>query len=296
MFAPIDSSGGFHFRRYNAFILLLGMVRPMQVDGIWERDGLPYNPFMARLLSRNEYYVLRRNIQPDVVELLEECNGQWAGAWRLGGAACGDESVVPHKGIRAGPLRMFIVRKPPSTGIKLYCLADATSGYVVDMYLYTGRRGHLRRFGNSAGNFNAQQIITMWAGLLPSGTILCADSFFGSHELARDLAAERHAFLMMTKRSTYGVDRAGELLGGGQTAKCTVGDARYATVVFKNPKVGHKPPRVVPMLTNVHFPQAGPVHRRSGNEVNPVVASYRQLSRGVDGVNQMSLQMRQMGR
>ena len=187
MFAPIDGSSGFHFRRYNAFILLLGMVRPMQVDGIWERDGLLYNPFMAQLLSRKQYYVLRRNIRPDVVELLEECNGQWAGAWRLGGAACGDESVVPHKGIRAGPLRMFIARKPHSTGIKLYCLADATSGYVVDKYLYTGRRGHLRRFGNSAGNYNAQQIMTMRAGLLPSGTILCADSFFGSHELARDL-------------------------------------------------------------------------------------------------------------
>ena len=184
----------------------------MQVDGIWERDGLLYNPFMAQLLSRKQYYVLRRNIRPDVVELLEECNGQWAGAWRLGGAACGDECVVPHQGILAGPLRMFIARKPHSTGIKLYCLADATSGYVVDMYLYTGRRGHLRRFGNSAGNYNAQQIMTMWAGLLPSGTILCADSFFGSHELARDLVAEGHAFLMMTKRSTYGVDTAGELL------------------------------------------------------------------------------------
>ena len=34
--------------------------------------------------------------------------------------------MVPHKGIRAGPLRMFIARKPHSTGIKLYCLADAT--------------------------------------------------------------------------------------------------------------------------------------------------------------------------
>ena len=53
-FAPIDSSGGFHFSRYNAFILLLGMVRPMQVDGIWERDGLLYNPFMARFLSGKE--------------------------------------------------------------------------------------------------------------------------------------------------------------------------------------------------------------------------------------------------
>ena len=65
----------------------------MQVDGIWERDGLRYNPFVAQLLSRKQYYVLRRNIRPDVVEVLEECNGQWAGAWRLGGAACGDESV-----------------------------------------------------------------------------------------------------------------------------------------------------------------------------------------------------------
>ena len=55
MFAPFDSSSRFHFRRYNAFFLLLGMVRPMQVDGIWERDGLLHNPFMAGLLSRKEY-------------------------------------------------------------------------------------------------------------------------------------------------------------------------------------------------------------------------------------------------
>ena len=73
--------------------------------------------------------------------------------------------------------------------------------------------------------------------------------FFGSHELARDLTAERHAFLMMTKPSTYGVNRAGELLAEGQTATCTVDDVRYAMVIFKNPKVGHKAPRVVPMLT-----------------------------------------------
>ena len=257
----------------------------MQVDGIWERDGLLYNPFMAQLLSRKKYYVLRRNMRRDVVELLEECSGQWAGAWRLDGAALGDESVVPHKGIRAGPLRMFIARKPHSTGIKLYCLADATSEYVVDVYMYTGRRGHLRRLGNTAGNFNAQQIMPMSASLLPSRTILCADSFFGSHDLALDLTADRHAFLMMTKRSTYGVDRARQLLSEGQTATCTVVDARYAMVVFKNPKMGHKPRHVLPMVANVHFPQAGPVHRRNGNEVKPVVASYRHLPRGVDGVN-----------
>ena len=59
----------------------------------------------------------------------------------MGGGACGDESVVPHKGMLAGPLKMFIARKSHPTGIKLYCLADATWGYVVDMHLYTGVRG-----------------------------------------------------------------------------------------------------------------------------------------------------------
>ena len=29
--------------RYNTFVLLLGMVRPMEVDRVWDRDGLVYN-------------------------------------------------------------------------------------------------------------------------------------------------------------------------------------------------------------------------------------------------------------
>ena len=33
-------------RRYNAFLILFGMVRPMQVDGVWDRKGLLYNPYI----------------------------------------------------------------------------------------------------------------------------------------------------------------------------------------------------------------------------------------------------------
>ena len=79
---------------------------------------------------------------------------------------------------------------------------------------------------------------------------------------------------------------------------CTVADFKYSLCVYKNPKVGHNPPppRVVPMLTNVCFACKGPPHRRSGEEVHPAVAAYRTLSRGVDGVNQMALQMGEVGR
>ena len=175
-----------------------------------------------------------------------------------GGRGPSDETVVPHKGLLAGPLKMFIARKPHPTGIKLYCLVDATWRYVVVMYLYTGVQGTLRRYGTAARNFAANNIMKLWASLLPEGTVICADSLFGSHGLAKELAASERAFLMMTKRPTYGVTWVREQVQEGQTAVCTVADFKYSLCFYMNPKVGHKPPRAVPMLTNVWFAQKGP--------------------------------------
>ena len=165
--------------RYNTFVLLRGMVRPMQVDGVWDRDGLVYNAYLARLLSLGQYYDLHKHCRPDVVDLIEAVSAHWAAAWTMGGAATGDETLVPHRDLRAGPLKMYVVRKPHNTGIKLYCLADAGTGYIVDMYLYTGRRGVLRRHSCGAGNLNARQLMAMWSKQLPAYTVLVGDSFSG---------------------------------------------------------------------------------------------------------------------
>ena len=164
------------------------------------------------------------------------------------------------------------------------------------MYLYTGARGTRRRYGTAAGNFDAKNIMKLWASLLPEETVLCADSFFGSHGLAKEWAASKRAFLVMTKRSTCGVTWPGEHVKDGQTAVCSVAHFRYSLCVYKNPNVGHKRPRVVPMLMIVWFVEKVPRHRRSGREVHPVVAAYRTLSRGVNGVNQRALQTSQPGR
>ena len=90
--------------RNKAFLTLLGMVPPMQVDGVWDRKGLPYNPYMANILTHRQYYLMQRLLRTDLVSLLEDCNGPLAGARCMGGGAYGDESVVPHKGLPAGPL------------------------------------------------------------------------------------------------------------------------------------------------------------------------------------------------
>ena len=104
---------------------------------------------------------------------------------------------------------MYIVRKPHNTGIKLYCLADAGTGYIVDVYLYTGRRGVLRRHGCGAGNLNARQMMAMWSKQLPAYTVLVGDSFFGSHATAQRLAREGRPFITMVR-----IDRAGVLQAG----------------------------------------------------------------------------------
>ena len=81
--------------RYNHFLICLGTVRPMQVDGIWDRRHLAYNKYMASLLPGEIYYRLQRLLRTDVRDLIEECNATSSAAWEIGGAVCGGEAVVP---------------------------------------------------------------------------------------------------------------------------------------------------------------------------------------------------------
>ena len=115
-------------RRYNDFLICLGTVRPMQVDEIWDRSHLAYNKYMASLLPGEIYYRLQRLLWTNVADLIEECNATWSAAWEIGGAVCGDEAVVPHTGGPCLGLRQYIARKPHSTGIKLFVLADNGEG------------------------------------------------------------------------------------------------------------------------------------------------------------------------
>ena len=60
--------------------------------------------------------------------------------WTPSDFVSGDETIVPHVGLRAKGLKMFIPRKPHNTGIKLYLLADVHGWYVYDIILYNGTR------------------------------------------------------------------------------------------------------------------------------------------------------------
>ena len=213
------------------------------------------------------------------------------------GAGCGDGAVVPHSGGRCLGPRQYIARKPHSTGIKIYVFVDNAGGYVFSVYLYTWRRGKVRRFGSCCGKYDAKGIVRLWAKMAPHSTVSCADSFFGSHGLAEEFAAQRPPLPMLSKRDKQnaGLTRAAALTQEGDVARAIVADKNYELAVYKNPKVGHKLPRLASLLTDCWYGEEVPKDWR-GNPLPPVVACYREFSRAVDGANQLALQMRQLGR
>ena len=123
-----------------------------------------------------------------------------------------------------------------------------------------------------------------------------ANSFFGSHDMAQDLSAHGTPYLMLVKKDKRdaGLTKAKQSTQEGDCARAIV-DGSYELCVYKNPKVGHKPPKIVPFLTNCWYGVDDPARDRRGNNLPAVVAEHREVSCAVGGANQMALQMRQIG-
>ena len=66
--------------RYTDFLISLGMVRPMQIDGVLYKRHLAYNKYMVSLLPREIHYRLQPLSRTSVTDLTEELNVTWSAA------------------------------------------------------------------------------------------------------------------------------------------------------------------------------------------------------------------------
>ena len=205
--------------RYILFKVVLGMWRPRHVDDVWCPSRMCYHRGLYELLTRREYYLLHKFANPCITHVLFAINWAWCDVWRWGCAAAGDEAIVPHKGKKAGPLRQVIPAKPHSTGIKFYVLGDAVYPFT-NVYLSASKKTQAHASGQRvAGPLTPTEVVHHCVDHVPAKTAIVADSYFGGHGMAHQLALRDHHFLLLCKRDEHGVAEAGALLKPGEVAE-----------------------------------------------------------------------------
>lgn len=279
---------------FNLFKMGLGMQRCRRVDDIWDDQAFQYHPNLSRLLKRPRYYKLLKHANVDVCILVKWCSAVWSDCWIPGEAMAGDEMLVPFKGHSAGPIRQYIPRKPHNTGIKLYALVDSMNIFCIDLYLYTST-AVIEHPTSHSGALGPRGIVQHWHAHLPPKVVLLCDSFFGTHASAEFCSVFRRPFVFLVKRDAQCVSDTPPTLPSGHMVSCTFVEYKYSLHVYKNPAVGSKAPRLVPLLSNCEFDPTWPVHKR-GYTVPPPIGFYRKHANGVDTMDQLALQHREVGR
>ena len=130
-----------YFPNYVLFRMALRIVNPLRIDNIWDPDALAYNPRPSKFISRKKFLggapvckAQRGQAASEVQQAVGGCMG--------GGGLCGGRrGHRPTQG--EGADAIFIPRKPHAMGVKLYVLADSTTAYMVNMYIYQGK-SHVR--------------------------------------------------------------------------------------------------------------------------------------------------------
>ena len=143
-----------------------------QLNDYWAESGEgSLHPVVQRAMSRDRFQLIYSCFcfsDEQIVDLEGKINKQMKKIWDPANVTIVDESMTPHKG-RQNPHHVFIARKPLPHGIKNWSLVDF-SGYFLSF-------SQFRR--NCAPEASHETLIRMTAPL-PPGSLVCADSYFGS--------------------------------------------------------------------------------------------------------------------
>ncbi|XP_037034384.1 piggyBac transposable element-derived protein 4-like [Bradysia coprophila] len=93
-----------------------------------------------------------------------------------------DESMIKFKGRCF--LKQYMPQKPIKWGYKVWCLADALTGYIISFFIYTGQE--VSKFATTLG----ERVVMKLAAKIKPGSIVAFDNFFTSFSLMKNLATK----------------------------------------------------------------------------------------------------------
>ncbi|KAK7474848.1 hypothetical protein BaRGS_00033920 [Batillaria attramentaria] len=183
-------------KTFIGLILMMGIIRLPQRNDYWrigEDCWLAHTNF-NKAMSRNRFNDIWRylhtqdNMAPAgedrLIKLrwfLNRLCDKYQHVYTPGPTYSVDETMVKYKGRLM--FRQYMPMKPTKWGIKVWCLAESTTGYVANFQVYTGKEGRAPERG-----LGHRVVTDMTVPLQGTQAQVYFDNFFTSEKLLTDLA------------------------------------------------------------------------------------------------------------
>lgn len=186
-------------KAYLGFNILMGLVQMPEVEDYWKMDEhFHYAPTAGRIscdrfreisiylhFSDNTTLPKRGERGYDrlgkVRSIIQAVSQVLTSSYNISRDVVVDEAMIPFQG--RSSLKQYLPKKPIKRGIKVWCLADSTTGYIRTFDVYTGK-GDSDRKGKSLGS---SVVLHLSQDLEGRNHHLYCDNYFTSVQLFKEL-------------------------------------------------------------------------------------------------------------
>ena len=185
-------------KAFLGLLICMSIHRLPTLRDYWSSDWVLGVPAFAKVMPRNRFLEIWNNLhlcdntkmprpgEPGydklfkVREFLDDLNTNFRVNYNPHREQAVDEAMIKYKGRTS--LKQYMPMKPIKRGIKMWCRADSTNGYLCEFDIYTGKsqQGVQHGLGYSVVTKLCQNVQGKWYA------IFC-DNFFTSYKLLEDL-------------------------------------------------------------------------------------------------------------
>ena len=187
-------------KAFLGFNILMGLVRMPALEDYWKKDyHYHYAPIASRI-SRDRFKQLSRCLHftnnadlkkrgergydrigkvRGVISILQTAQIE---AYNMDKNAVVDEAMIPFKGRSC--LKQYLKNKPVKRGIKVWCLADSSNGFIQNFDIYTGKGSNSESEGTTLG---ARVVLQLTQHLHGKHHHIYCDNYFTSAALFQTL-------------------------------------------------------------------------------------------------------------
>ena len=238
-------------RSFLGLVIVMGIKRMPNLRDYWSQHTLlgcpevvsswPYNQFRALLscLHFNDNSSAVPKGQPGydrlhkVRPLLSMVSDRCISVYRPKRELSLDEAMVGFKG--RSSIKQYLPMKPTKRGFKVWCLCEASSGYLLSFSVYTGA------VDRTEHNLGEKVVLHLSAPFFGLGYAIFCDNYFSSVKLAQELLLQNTYICSTTRmnRKKFPNQLKNVVLQARGDYQCVIVDGSVEAVAWKDKKDVH---------------------------------------------------------